>query len=103
MSEVAAPEIAHSLRAARSGQQLRPTQRDASQQCATQRDARAMLAALLCLTTTDADADALPRRKSTLKWAQDRELLFITVPLKRSRARAAPTRAARRRQAPPQV
>ena len=42
-----------------------------------------MLAALLCLTTTDADADALPRRKSTLKWAQDRELLFITVPLKR--------------------
>ena len=42
-----------------------------------------MLTALLCLTTTDADADALPRRKSTLKWAQDRELLFITVPLKR--------------------
>ena len=42
-----------------------------------------MLAALLCLTPTDADPAALPRRKSTLKWAQDRELLFITVPLKR--------------------
>ena len=90
MSEVATPEIAElaRLRPPRRGQQLR-RRRATKRRSATQRGAvrrsttRRAFAALLCLTTTDADADALPRRKSTLKWAQDRELLFITVPLKR--------------------